>query len=398
MDPVWVGEAVYFISDRDGVANAWSYETGSKKLAQGTKFNDFDVKTMDSGAGAVVFEQAGYIHELDPKSGHEHVVNITATGDFPWMMAHWEDVGNRVTNMAISPTGKRAAVEARGEIFTIPAEKGDVRNLTNSSGSAEIQPAWSPDGKSVSYFSDKSGEYKLYIAAQDGLTPPREITIPTPTRFFNPSWSPDSKKIAFEDISYRLWMVGVATGKADIADADQYYGDRPTPAWSPDSKWVAYSKHLPTHYRAIFAYNVETGKSSQITDGMADATNPVWDGSGRYLWFFASTTFGLNSGLLDMSAYDKPQTRALYLTVLAKADSSPLLPESDEETGRPARAGGGGGRGGGADSTGGGAAAPDAFRPQGGAARATVIDFDGIQQRILSVLPEADYTQLRAGV
>ena len=161
MDPVWVGDTVYFISDRDGVANVWSYDTKAKKLAQVTKFTDFDVKTLDAGAGAVVFEQAGYIHELDPKSGQEHVVNITATGDFPWMMPRWEDVTSRMTNMALSPTGKRVVVEARGEIFTIPAEKGDVRNLTNSSGSAERDPAWSPDGKFVSYFSDKSGEYKL---------------------------------------------------------------------------------------------------------------------------------------------------------------------------------------------------------------------------------------------
>ncbi len=195
MDPVWVGDSVYFISDRDGVANVWSYDTKAKKLAQVTRFDDFDVKTMDSGAGGVVFEQGGYIHELDTKSGKEHVVNITATGDFPWMMPRWEDVTNRLTNMALSPTGKRAVVEARGEIFTVPAEKGDVRNLTNSSSSAEGDPAWSPDGKSISYFSDKSGEYRLCIEAQNGLTPPREIVLEHPTHFYTSSWSPDSKKI-----------------------------------------------------------------------------------------------------------------------------------------------------------------------------------------------------------
>ena len=125
---------------------------------------------MDAGSGAVVFEQAGVIHELDPKSGRTQVVSTSrATGDFPWMMPRWEDVTSRMTNIALSPTGKRVVVEARGEIFTIPAEKGDVRNLTNSSGSAERDPAWSPDGKFVSYFSDKSGEYKLVIESQDGI-------------------------------------------------------------------------------------------------------------------------------------------------------------------------------------------------------------------------------------
>ena len=132
---------------------------------------------MDANNGTVVFEQAGEIHELDPKSGRDKIVPITANGDFPWMMPRWEDVTARMSNLGLSPTGKRVVVEARGEIFTIPAEKGDVRNLTNSSGSAERDPAWSPDGKFVSYFSDKSGEYKLVIESQDGIAPPREIAL-----------------------------------------------------------------------------------------------------------------------------------------------------------------------------------------------------------------------------
>src|SRR5260370_5437299 len=195
MDPVWSGDSIEFISDRDGVANVWAYDTRTKKLTQLTKFTDFDVKTMDAGASAVVFEQAGYIHELDPKSGKEHVVNITATGDFPWMMPRWEDVTSRMTNMRISTTRKRVVVEARGEIFTIPSEKGDVRNLTNSSGSADRDPAWSPDGKSIAYFSDRSGDYKLYIEDQDGLKPAKAITIPNPKHYYTVAWSPDSKQI-----------------------------------------------------------------------------------------------------------------------------------------------------------------------------------------------------------
>ncbi len=222
IEPVWVDNAVYFISDRDGVQNVWAYDTASKKLSQVTKFRDFDVKTMDSGSGAVVFEQAGYIHELDPKSGKEHIVNITVNGDFPWMMPRWEDVGNRITNIEISPTGKRVLVEARGEIFTIPAEKGDVRNLTNSSGSAERDPAWSPDGKFISYFSDRSGEYRLYVEAQDGLTPPREIVLDKPTHYYTASWSPDSKKLLFTDTNLKVWVLDVATGAAKIVGSDPW--------------------------------------------------------------------------------------------------------------------------------------------------------------------------------
>jgi tricorn protease len=397
MDPVWVGDAVYFVSDRDGVANVWAYE--GKKLRQVTKFTDFDVKALDANGGSVVFEQAGYVHLLDPKSGAAHVVNIKAEGDFPWMMPQWKDVSARMTNIALSATGKRAAVEARGEIFTIPAEKGDVRNMTRTSGSAEIAPAWSPDGKSLSYFSDKSGEYRLYIAAQDGLTPPREIVLPEPSRYFQPAWSPNGQKISFQDTHYRLWLVDVATGSAKVADGDKYYEpDRSiAPAWSPDSRWLAYSKQLPSHYRAVFAYNVETGETKQVTDGMADATSPAWDASGRYLWFFASTNYGLNSSLLDMSAYDKPQTKALYLTILSKADSSPILPESDEESARTPGQGGGRGRGGNAQADSAGEV-PATRNPQP-AARAVTIDFDGIQKRIIAIpgVPERDYSSLRPG-
>ena len=410
LDPVWVGETVYFISDRDGVQNVWSYNPSSKKLSQVTKYTDFDVKTMDSGSGVIVFEQAGYIHELDPKSGKDRVVNITASGDFPWMMARWEDVSSRMTSLEISPTGKRVLVEARGEIFTIPAEKGDIRNLTNSSGSAERDPAWSPDGKFISYFSDRSGEYKLYIEAQDGLTPPREITIENPKHYYTVSWSPDSKKILCTDTDLKVWVFDVASGGAKMVGSGPWMVPTRTmnPTWSPDSKWVAYASHLRSMYKAIFVSNVETGESKQVTDGLADCTWPVWDASGKYLWFLASTDFGLRSQWLDMTSYDRETNYGLYLAVLKKGDASPLLPESDEDSGvgaaTPAAPGAGGNRGGrpGATPTG---DAPSGDPPAGqatGRGRAPVtvqIDFDGLGQRIISVpgVPERQYSQLEAG-
>jgi tricorn protease len=402
VNPVWVDDSVFFISDRDGVANVWEYQTKSKKLAQITKFTDFDVKSMDSGSGTVVFEQAGYVHELDPKSGKSKIVNIVAAGDFPWMMPNWEDVTSRLTNMALSPTGKRVVVEARGEIFTIPADKGDVRNLTHSSSSAERDPAWSPDGKFVSYFSDKSGEYKLVIEAQDGLTPPREITLAKPTRYYTPSWSPDSKKILFTDTNLKVWVLDLATEQAKVVGQDPWMVPTRTlnPTWSPDSKWVAYSSRLRSLYHAVFVSNVESGETKQITDGLADAVWPTWDASGKYLWFLASTDFGLRSQWLDMTSYDHETTFGLYFAVLRKTDPSPLLPESDEDRGvgtgtrrlQPgtcadeAPAGGGEGGGGG---------------QRGPRAPVTVqIDFDGLPQRIISVpgVPERQYADLQAGV
>ena len=414
VSPVWVDDSVYFISDRDGVANVFEYQTKTKKLTQVTKFRDFDVKSMDSGSGTIVFEQGGYIHELDPKSGRSHHIAINAAGDFPWMMPNWEDVTSRLTNMALSPTGKRVVVEARGEIFTIPADKGDVRNLTNSTGSAERDPAWSPDGKSVSYFSDKSGEYKLVIESQDGMTPPREIILDKPTHYYTASWSPDSKKLLYSDTNLNVWVLDVASGQQKVVGNDPWMVPARTlnPVWSPDSKWVAYSGRLRSLYHAIFISNVETGESKQVTDGLADAVWPAWDTNGKYLWFLASTDFGLRSQWLDMTSYDREENFGLYLAVLKKGDPSPLLPESDEDRGvgtgtrrpvpgacvgdtpAPGGEGGGGGAGGGGD-----AAGPQAPRGPRGPVTVT-IDFDGLGKRIIAApgVPERQYSELHGGI
>jgi tricorn protease len=389
VDPVWVGDTVYFLSDRDGVANVWSYETKAKKLAQVTKFIDFDVKTLDAGAGALVFEQAGYVHELDRKTGKAHAVSITATGDFPWMMPRWEDVTARMTNISLSPTGRRVAVEARGEVFTIPAEKGDVRNLTHSSASAERDPAWSPDGKFVSYFSDKSGEYKLIIESQDGIAPAREIALDHPTHYYTPAWSPDSKKILFSDTNLKVWVLDVASGTAKIVGNDPWMVPQRTlnPTWSPDSKWIAYASRLNSLYHVLFISNAETGQTRQVTDGLADAVWPVWDAGGKYLWFLASTDLGLKSQWLDMTSYDHNENLGLYVAILKKGEPSPLLPESDEDKGV-----------GNAPRT-----ATDEAPAVDRAQRTPVdvsIDFDGLQQRIVSVagVPERQYSSLRPGV
>ena len=401
LDPVWVGDQVLFLSDRDGVQNVWAYDTRARALRQLTSFTDFDVKSLGAGGGAVVFEQAGYVHELDPATGRSRVLSITAAGDFPWMMPQWKDVSERVTALALSPTGKRAAVEARGEIFTIPAEKGDPRNLTSSSASAERAPAWSPDGRFVSYFSDRGGEYKLVIASQDGLAPPREIALPEPSHYYTPSWSPDGRRLVLHDTHLRLWVVDVAAGTAKLVDSDMWMVPERSldPVWSPDARWIAYVKRLPSLYRAVFVHDVQTGQSRQLTDGLADATWPAWDASGKYLWFLASTDVALGSGWLDMTSYDRPATRGLYLAVLDRRTPSPLLPESDEErdttAARPRDA---------APSTAAPAAAGavrgDTARDATAASRAPVrIDFDRLHDRIVPVegIALRDYAQLRAG-
>ncbi len=396
LDPVWVGDDVYFISDRDGVQNVWKFDGRSRVVSQVTRFTDFDVKTMNAGGGAIVFEQAGRVHLLDPKSARSTPVSIVVKGDFPWMMPQWKDVSSRITAIALSPTGRRAVVEARGEIFTIPAEKGDVRNLSNSSGSAERAPAWSPDGRFVSWFSDASGEYRLMIAGQDGQSEPRSIALPGMSFAYTPAWSPDSRRILFTDVALRLWVVDVASGAVKKFDGDAFMvPDRSmNPVWSPDSRWIAFVRRLPSYFRAIMVLNVETGEMTQVTDGLADATSPAWDANGKYLWFLASTDFALRSQWLDMTSYERPRTNALYLAVLKAGDPTPFTPESDDE---PAPA----------------VAPPPAVAPAlpaAGAvlpvaaspvrAPAVVIDFPGIEQRIIAVpnVVSRDWALLRAGV
>ena len=407
INPAWLGNTVYFLSDRDGVSNVWSWDVGSKQLAQVTAFKDYDVKWLDAGGGVLAFEQAGAVHLWDPATRRATKLDITVRGDFPWMTPSWKDVSNRMTNIAISPTGKRALVEARGEVFSIPAEKGDVRNLSASSGSAERAPSWSPDGKTVAYFSDKGGEYHLVLESQDGITAPRDVALPDPTFFYTPTWSPDGKKLAYHDTHLRLWVLDVASGKAVQADEDRYmFPDRSlNPSWSPDSKWLAYSRRLPSLFRAIFVWNAETEKATQLTDGMSDATWPAWDANGKQLYFLASTNFGLRTGWLDMTSYDRPQTRAVYAIVLNAKDPNPLAPESDDETTgalAPSADSADAKSGAKPGAKAAGAPPPTASKPDTAAKApktpAVVIDFDRLAERIISLNVAArDYRELRTG-
>ena len=386
--PVWVGETVYFLSDRDWAMNVWAYDTDSREVRQVTRFTDFDVKSLGTDGKALVIEQAGWLHTVDPATGQVQRLDVNVRGDFPWLMPSWEDVSSRLTNARLSATGKRAIFEARGDIFTVPADKGDWRNLTATPGTSERTPAWSPDGKWVSWFSDASGEYRLVIAPQEGLGERREIAIPDPRFYYTPAWSPDSKRILFTDTELRLWLVDVAAGTVKTVDTDQWMVPTRSldPVWSPDSRWIAYAKRLDNLLHAIFVYSVESGQVRQVTDGFSDATSPAWDASGKYLWFFASTNFGLNTGWLDMMSYERPATRGIWLAVLRKGEPSPLLPEKGDEA---------------ADT----AARPDTARPPGQSARAPQaaaprvdIDFDGLDRRIVALpVPQRDYASLTAG-
>ena len=254
--------------------------------------------------------------------------------DLPNVRPHFKKVDSEIASAALSPSGARAVFEAHGEVLTAPAEKGDIRNLTNTPGTMERDPSWSPDGKWVAYFSDESGEYQLFLKNPDGMGEARKISLGSPASFYyEPIWSPDSKKIAFSDKRLNIWYIDLAKGTPVKIDTDTYDAPQRTldPVWSPDSRWIAYSKTLTSHMHAIFAYSLDQAKSLQLTDGLSDARFPAFDQKGQYLYFTASTDVGPTTGWLDLSSINRPITRSAYLMVLRKDQPSPLAPESDEE-------------------------------------------------------------------
>ena len=330
-NPMWVGERIYFLSDREGPVTLFYYDTKSKKVTRAIENKGLDFKSASAGPGAIVYEQFGSLHLYDLKSGKTKEVAVTVAGDLPELRVHYLNVGKRLTNPDISPTGARAVFEARGEILTVPADKGDPRNLTESAAVMEREPKWSPDGQSIAYLSDESGDYALHIRNQDGTGEVKKMPLGEKAFYTSPNWSPDSKKIAYLDNHNHLFYVDLEAKKPVLVETDYYAnGNGLAPAWSPDSQWLTYSKTLKSHMQAVYLYSLADGKSTQVTDGMSDAESPVFDKSGKYLYFTAST----NSGAAmqpDIESFARPVTASVYAVVLSKSEASPLAPESDEE-------------------------------------------------------------------
>ncbi len=338
--PVWLGDAVYFLSDRDGPVSLFRYDTRSREVRRMVENHGLDLKTLGGHDEALVYEQFGTIHLVNTKDGTEHVVSITADGDLPALQPHFAKVRPmEIENWSVSPTGVRAVFEAHGDIFTVRAEKGDVRDITNTSNAAEREPAWSPDGQTIAYFSDATGEYKLYLRDQAGLKPARVIDLgPDHTYYYSPRWSPDSKRILFSDKRLNLWTVvvdGPGSGAPPVRiDTDLHEGFGPagfSASFSPDSKWILYARSLPSLESAAFLYEIATGRSTQGTDGMSNVTNPVWDASGKYVFFTASTDIGPAIDGFGLGSLNRTTTASVYVAVLAKKDPSPIPPESDDE-------------------------------------------------------------------
>jgi len=386
VQPNWAGNAIYFRSDRNGEFNLYAYDVSSKQIKQLTDFKDFPVLNISSGNGKIIYEQAGYLHIYDPATASSKKLTIGIAADLLELRPRFAKGAKYIRSADISPTGARAVFDFRGEIVTVPAEKGDYRNITNTTAVHEKYPSWSPDGRSIAYLSDATGEYQLDIQSQDGRGEVKSIKL-TGTGFYaNPRWSPDSKKIAYVDNGRNLYLLDIATASIKKIDADEYYAPGVFrdifSDWSADSKWIAYTKVTSTQFKKVLLYSLDEQKSYALTDGLSDASEPCFSRNGKYVYFFASTDAGPVINWFDQSNDDYRKSNSIYLVTLQSQTISPLVKESDEEQIKKEEKEN--------DKD------KDAKKTETPAS--LKIDWDGIQNRIIDIpVKSGNYAQLAAG-
>jgi len=371
--PMWYGNKIYYISDRDRTMNLFVYDTQTKATSKLTNYTDYDVKFPSLGVDAIAYEQAGYIHVYDLKTGQDAKLSITIADDADGGRNTWVDAGKFINSADIGSDGNRLVMTARGDVWTIPVKTGITRNLTNTSSSHERDAQWSPDGKKVAYISDASGETEIYIRNQDGIEPARQVTKNGDTYKYAITWSPDSKKILWSDNMLRLSYVNVETHEqvlVDKAKTEEYGGY----TWSPDSKWIAYTKGDDDRRTKIFLYDVTSKKSTAITDAWYNSYRANFSDDGKYLLFVSDRDFNpiysateWNHAYTDMSK--------VYLVTLARNTPSPFEPKNDEVKAEQPKT----------DSAGAEPKKDDKTKTEKPATKPMVVDLEGISDRILSL-------------
>lgn len=394
--PMWFNDTIYFGSDRvGGRMNLWAYDLKTKATRQVTKFDTYDVKFPSIGPDAIVFENGGALYVLDLPSEKLTPIVVDVPSDRAATRGEYRAVADAVQGFSLSPSAKRVAVEARGDIFTVPAKKGTFRNLTDSPGVREKDPSWSPDGRTVAYWSDRTGEYELYLRNQDGSGVERKVTSLGAGYRFDIAWSPDSKRLAWSDQTGTLYHAAVADGRpVRVAKGEE--GDIREYAWSPDSKWMAYTTFGSNGYGSIHLYDVKSGRSTWVSGGTTPDSDPTFDPEGKYLYFASARHFAPRLGGFDDGTWIFPNPVGLFAVTLAADGASPVQPESDEETGAEAgESGDGKGDGAGKGAKGGkggkekDAAAEDAVKP-------VTVDLEGISDRVVELpVDPGEYFALR---
>lgn len=375
-NPMWVGNRIYFLSDRDGPASLFFYDLTSKQVTRiVTAVDEWDIKSACASTDAIIYEQMGSLHVLDLKSGKTRRLDIHPSFTSPATQAHLVSIQpGQISEATLSPNGKHAAFTARGEILTVSAETGASTDLTNSTDAVERTPAWSPDAASIAYLSDASGGYALHVRNADGSGEVHKISLGVPSSFYYAlAWAPDSTKIGYWDKRLNYWYINLRDKNPVLVDTDNYAPQREPLqfSWSSDSQWIAYTKQLPSHVHAAFLYSLADKKAVQVTDGTSDVLHVAFDRSGKYLYFTASTDlFGASE---DWSNIRRPLERHVYAVTL-RNDDLPSLEATDtlipQTRGR---------------------------RPSSTPAPETRIDLPGIGQRIsLLPIPAANYVDVYA--
>ena len=382
-NPMWVGDSIYYLSDPKGEMTLHRYDTKSGKTNEEIAPNGSDIKNASAGPGVIAYEEFGSIWLYDVAKKSATRVPITIDADFPEIRSKYVDLGDRIQGVDISPTGQRIVADSRGFIFTSPASKGDAKVLHSEAGIQRRNPAWSPDGRTIAYFTYQNDKEEL--ALYDTTTgKDRILSIGAGQGSFgNIAWSPDSKKLIYSDFSLGLWVLDIASGISTRIDSLLRRGRVGFEySWSPDSKWIAYTRDIESTFGALFFYSLESGKMTQVTDGLADVSSPVFDRSGKYVYFLASTDVGLGGDNQDIASYASANvTQNVYCLVLKKGVPNPLAPESDEEKVAPTEA----------------PKAPDT-KPAESKPATSLIDLEGLESRIITLPhPKQPYGGLAAG-
>jgi tricorn protease len=371
IDPMWIGGKIYFDSDRHGEFNLHSFNPASGEVRQLTSYQDFPVDNPNAGDGKIIFEQAGHLRVFDPATSNTTTLRVAVASDLRETRPRRVSNVDYIRNVTPSPDLGQVALEYRGEIVTVPAQKGaPIRDLTQSTGANDRAPAWSPGGGKIAWFSDESRDYALYVGDSKGNGKPRRIAIEGGTGFYRDlKWSPDEKRVSFLDNAYSLHILEVESGRATRIAENDYFGHTPFVShnWSPDSQWLAYTQNSNGLIQVVYVYSIAQKKSFRITDGLTEVSEPVFDRTGRYLYVIASDQAGPVKDWFSLASLDLTFTHSLYAIVLRKGDAAPLPREGETP-------------------------------PEPATGTTTTIDFDGIGDRIVP-LPTGGATlrNLQAG-
>jgi tricorn protease len=393
--PMWYRQTIYFLADHDSNrrGNIWAFDTVGGKFRQITHFSDYDIDfpslgSADGDDAGIVFQKGGKLYVLDLPSEQLHELQVTVPDDGTRTGVHWVDAGPLIrdkdmaqqTDFDLAPSGKRAVFSARGDLFTIPAEYGNTRNLTQSPGADEDHPSWSPDGRTIAYTTDATGEQQLAVRPAEG-GPEKVLTHFATGYFYTPRWSPGGDRLAFSDNENRLWIVAAEAGEPREV-AHDLYNEIHDYSWSPDGKWLAYSVTASNQQHGIWLYDADGRKATRVSELLANDFAPVFDPNGKYLYFLSTRHENPTFSQSEFNVATLKMT-GIYVATLARGAASPFAPRSDEgaaestEKDAASKTGGDGKeRGQGGDAQGG----DTRWKP--GASKPLKIDLDGLMQRV----------------